>query len=139
MDAPIFLAEKKPAGQSQVLQITSWERNGGTKVKFLKMNISILLYVIIEGNFSIFPFFLDSYFPLILFYSERASEGPFGKCPKLTPRAFFMWKSKLQQNVFQTIPAKRNASMSKTFTVIKKTRILKTNCGWTKFIISNNC
>ena len=43
-----------------------------------------------------------------LFYSERASEAPFGKCPELTPRAFFMWKSKLEpgRNVFQTIPTK---------------------------------
>ena len=42
------------------------------------------------------------------FYSERASEAPFGKCPELTPRAFFMWKSKLEpgRNVFQTIPTK---------------------------------
>ena len=63
---------------------------------------------------SVFPFFLSSYF-LLIFYSERASEAPFGKCPKLTPRAFFMWKSKLRQNVLQTIPAKNASQQEKYF------------------------
>ena len=54
-------------------------------------------------------FFLIHIF-FLFFPRERASEAPFGKCPKLTPRAFFMWKSKLQQNVFQTIPPKKDNS-----------------------------
>ena len=69
----------------------------------------IYCIVCILGSFlHNFPAFLSFSYFSDFFYSERASEAPFGKCPELTPRAFFMWKSKLEpgRNVFQTIPTK---------------------------------
>ena len=91
------------------------KRNWNCKTKFsLWYDLTLPLYTenILRCIFG--PFFtqLTGFsFLLIffrLFYSERASEAPFGKCPELTPRAFFMWKSKLEpgRNVFQTIPTK---------------------------------
>ena len=91
------------------------KRNWNCKTKFsLWDDLTLPLYTenILRCIFG--PFFTQlSGFSFLLiffrlFYSERASEAPFGKCPELTPRAFFMWKSKLEpgRNVFQTIPTK---------------------------------
>ena len=91
------------------------KRNWNCKTKFsLWDDLTLPLYTKIYTKVNFWALFtqLSSFsFVLIfsrLFYSERASEAPFGKCPELTPRAFFMWKSKLEpgRNVFQTIPTK---------------------------------
>ena len=91
------------------------KRNWNCKTKFsLWDDLTLPLYTenilrCIFGPFlHNFLAFLPFSYLSTFFYSERASEAPFGKCPELTPRAFFMWKSKLEpgRNVFQTIPTK---------------------------------